>query len=67
MATELRTQNEKTPTMRGMDMIVDITSNLFKVVVLIIHYLFSSVIQQLREIRRIHQTYVFVFDFDDTF
>ena len=53
--------------MRGMDMIVDITSNLFKVVVLIIHYLFSSVIQQLREIRRIHQTYVFVFDFDDTF
>ena len=44
--------------MKEMDIIVDITSNLFKVVILIIHFLVSSVIQQLREIRRIHQDYV---------
>ena len=58
MTTELHTQNEKTPVMRGIDIIVDVSCNLFKVVVLIVHFLVSSVIQQLREIRRIHKTYV---------
>lgn len=67
MTTELHTQNEKTPVMRGMDIIVDISSNLFKVVILIVHFLVSSVIQQLREIRRIHQTYVFFSHFGDAF
>ena len=67
MTTELHTQNEKTPVMSGMDIIVDISSNLLKVVILIFHFLVSSVILQLREIRRIHQTYVFFRDFGDAF
>ena len=58
MTTELHNPNEKAYVMREMDIIVDITSNLFKVVILIFHFLVSSVIQQLREIRRIHQAYV---------
>lgn len=58
MTTELHIPNEKAYAMKEMDIIVDITSNLFKVVILIFHFLVSSVIQQLREIRRIHQAYV---------
>lgn len=58
MTTELHFQNDSAYLMKEMDVFVNITSNLFKVVILILHFLFSSVVKQLQEIRRIHQAYV---------